>query len=336
MNGSTHPYDALTPDAVLDAVDARGYLTDGRLLALNSYENRVYQVGIEDATPLVAKFYRPDRWTNAQIIEEHAFALELAEQEVPVIAPLAIDGATLFEHAGFRLALYPRRGGRAPEPGNVDQLEWLGRFIGRIHAAGGARGFAERPRLSATTMGNDSLAVLREGDWLPDYLRDNFLDAGERLVEHATTAFEAVAARSLRLHGDCHPGNILWTDAGPHFVDLDDCITGPAIQDVWMLLAGSRHDREAQLRVFLEGYERFALFDPAELALIEPLRALRMIHFIAWIARRWDDPAFPPAFPWFGTPRYWEEQLNDLREQLETLGEPPLRLHPQQDWSGRI
>ncbi|HEX6929995.1 MAG TPA: serine/threonine protein kinase [Gammaproteobacteria bacterium] len=328
MNGSTHPYDALTPDVVLGAVDARGYLTDGRLLALNSYENRVYQVGIEGETPLVAKFYRPQRWTNAQILEEHAFALELGRQEVPVIAPLVIDGESLFEHDGFRLALYPRRGGRSPEPGNTAQLEWLGRFIGRIHAVGSARSFTERPRLSAEAMGRDSLDVLRQGEWLPDYLRDNFLDAGERLVERAMTALDAVAARQQRLHGDCHPGNILWTDAGPHFVDLDDCLTGPAIQDIWMLLAGSRHEREAQLRVFLEGYEKFVLFDPAELALIEPLRALRMIHFIAWIARRWDDPAFPPAFPWFGTPRYWEEQLNDLREQLEALDESPLRLHP--------
>jgi len=326
--GSTHPYDTLTPDTVLDAVDACGYRTDGRLLALNSYENRVYQVGIEDAVPLVAKFYRPQRWTNEQILEEHAFALELAGQEVPVVAPLVIDGRSLFEHAGFRLALYPRRGGRAPEPGNIGQLEWLGRFIGRIHAIGGARPFAERPRLSVQTLGRDSLDVLRDGGWLPDYLRDNFLDAGERALERASAAFEAIAARTLRLHGDCHPGNILWTDAGPHFVDLDDCLSGPAIQDIWMLLAGPRPDREAQLRVFLEGYEQFTLFDPAELALIEPLRALRMIHFIGWIAKRWDDPAFPPAFPWFGTPRYWEEQLNDLREQLETLDEPPLRLHP--------
>ncbi len=329
---STHPYDALTPDLVLDAVDARGYLTDGRLLALNSYENRVYQAGIEDATPLVAKFYRPGRWSDAQILEEHAFARELAEQEIPVVAPLTIDRDTLFEHTGFRYALYPRRGGRAPEPGNPDQLEWLGRFIGRIHATGRARSFQHRPRLSVQAMGVDSLGVLRESaaeSWsLPEYLRDNFLDAGDRLLESVAATFESAIFDTLRLHGDCHPGNILWTDAGPHFVDLDDCITGPAVQDIWMLLAGPRHEQEAQLRIFLEGYEQFAEFDPAELALIEPLRALRMIHFMAWIARRWDDPAFPPAFPWFGTPRYWEEQLNNLREQREALEQPLLRLHP--------
>jgi Ser/Thr protein kinase RdoA (MazF antagonist) len=328
MERSTHPYDTLTPDAVLDAVESRGYLTDGRLLALNSYENRVYQVGIEAEPPLVAKFYRPARWNNAQILEEHAFALELAAAEIPVVAPLVLDGKSLFEHAGFRFALYPRRGGRAPEPGNIGQLEWLGRFIGRIHAIGAASRFAHRPRLSVQLLGRDSLDILAAGSWLPAYLRDNFLDACHRLLESVDAAFEMSSPQALRLHGDCHPGNILWTDAGPHFVDLDDCVTGPAIQDIWMLLAGPRHDREAQLRVFLQGYEQFRLFDPAELVLVEPLRALRMIHYIAWIAKRWDDPAFPPAFPWFGTPRYWEEQLNDLREQREILEAPPLRVHP--------
>ncbi len=328
MERNTHPYDTLTPDVVLDAVDSCGYVTDGRLLALNSYENRVYQVGIEESAPLVAKFYRPARWSEAQILEEHAFALELAAAEIPVVAPHVLEGRTLFEHAGFRFALYPRRGGRSPEPGNLDQLEWLGRFIGRIHAIGATDRFIERPRLSVQQMGRDSADVLAAGGWLPDYLRENFLDACKRLVDAVDAAFDICAPQAIRLHGDCHPGNILWTDAGPHFVDLDDCIAGPAIQDIWMLLAGPRHEREAQLRLFLSGYEQFRLFDAAELTLIEPLRALRMIHYIAWIARRWDDPAFPPAFPWFGTPRYWEEQLNDLREQVEALEEPALRLHP--------
>ena len=328
MNASTHPYDTLTPDAVLDAVDSCGYLTDGRLLALNSYENRVYQVGIEDGVPLVAKFYRPARWSRAQILEEHAFALELAAAEIPLVAPLERNGTTLFEHGNFLFALYPRRGGRSPEPGNIAQLEWLGRFIGRIHAVGSVARFTARPRLSVQLMGRDSVDVLAGGTWLPDYVRANFLDACGRLLDAVESAFDSCQPQSIRLHGDCHPGNILWTDAGPHFVDLDDCITGPAIQDIWMLLAGPRHDREAQLLTFLEGYEQFRLFDPAELMLIEPLRALRMIHYMAWIARRWDDPAFPPAFPWFGTPRYWEEQLNDLREQVEALEAPTLRLHP--------
>ncbi|HEX6927944.1 MAG TPA: serine/threonine protein kinase [Gammaproteobacteria bacterium] len=327
QNVSTHPYDALTPDVVLDAVDARGFLTDGRLLALNSYENRVYQVGVENSVPLVGKFYRPERWSDAQIIEEHTFGRELDAAEIPVVAPLVLQEKTLFVHAGFRYALYPRRGGRAPEPGNIDQLEWLGRFIGRIHAVGGVRPFRHRPRLSVQAMGRDSLALLEQGEWLPAYVRVNFVDAAIRLLDAVDIAFEGVAPQPLRLHGDCHPGNILWTDAGPHFVDLDDCLTGPAIQDIWMLLAGPAHEREQQLRVFLEGYEQFRLFDPAELALIEPLRALRMIQYMGWLAKRWDDPAFPPAFPWFGTPRYWEEQVNSLREQLEALEAPPLKLH---------
>jgi len=328
QNVSTHPYAALMPDVVLDAVDARGYLTDGRLLALNSYENRVYQVGIEDSVPLIVKFYRPGRWSTAQILEEHRFALELEEHEITVVAPLSIEGETLFEHAGFRYAIYPRRGGHAPEPGRLDQLEWLGRFIGRMHAVGSAQRFEHRVRLSPQLMGRNSVALLEQGDWLPDYLRGNFLDVAGQLLDIVETRFGSDNWTTLRLHGDCHPGNILWTDAGPHFVDLDDCLTGPAIQDIWMLLAGPRHERELQLRTFLEGYEQFRLFDPVELLLIEPLRTLRMIHYMGWLAQRWDDPAFPAAFTWFGTPRYWEDQLNDLREQVEALAAPVLRLQP--------
>ena len=326
-NVSTHPYDALTPDVVLDATDALGFLTDGRLLALNSYENRVYQVGVEDQVPVIVKFYRPGRWTTEQILEEHAFALELAAQEVPVVAPGSIGGRTLFEHGGFRYAVYARRGGHAPEPGRLDQLEWLGRFIGRIHAVGSTTRFEHRLRLSPA-MGRNSIALLRQGTWLPDYLRENFLEVAEQLLDVVETRFESGPWTTLRLHGDCHPGNILWTDAGPHFVDLDDCVTGPAIQDIWMLLAGPHHEQEIQLQTFLEGYEQFRLFDPAELLLIEPLRALRMIHYMGWLAQRWDDPAFPAAFPWFGTPRYWEDQLQTLREQREALEAPVLRLHP--------
>ncbi|HLU61018.1 MAG TPA: serine/threonine protein kinase [Gammaproteobacteria bacterium] len=326
-DATTHPYDALTPDVVLDAVErVRGH-SDGRLLALNSYENRVYQVGMEDGPPLVAKFYRPKRWTDAQIREEHAFTLELAAAEIPVVAPLIIDGETLFEHAGFRYALYPRRGGRAPEPGNMDQLEWLGRFIGRIHAVGSIKVFDHRPKLNAHAMGHESIDFLATGDWLPPYLRANFLDAAGQALQLVEEIFETVTPRRIRLHGDCHPGNILWTDSGPHFVDLDDCLSGPAIQDIWMLLAGSRHEREAQLRLFLSGYEQFHAFDPFELLLVESLRTLRMIHHMGWLARRWDDPAFPAAFTWFNTPRYWEEQLDALREQLDAMQEPPLRLH---------
>ncbi|MDX1454516.1 MAG: serine/threonine protein kinase [Gammaproteobacteria bacterium] len=323
-----HPYDALTPDVVLDAVDSLGFVTDGRLLALNSYENRVYQVGIEDALPVVVKFYRPARWSREQILEEHAFALELAAAEIPLVPPLERAGKTLFEHQDFLFSVFTRHGGRAPELDDHDHLEWLGRFLGRIHAVGAARPFQHRPALVDASGGEASLAFLEKGDWLPDYLAENFVTTAEQILLRCREGFERVAFTSLRLHGDCHPGNILWTDAGPHFVDLDDCITGPAVQDLWMLLSGSRLDREQQLWTLLDGYEEFHDFDAAELGLIEPLRGLRMINYMAWLAKRFDDPAFPPAFPWFNTPRYWEEQLNDLREQLGQMDEPVLRRHP--------
>lgn len=323
-----HPYDTLKPEVVLDAIDSLGLRTDGRLLPLNSYENRVYQAGIEDALPLVAKFYRPGRWTDEQILEEHAFALELAAAEIPLVPPLERDGRTLFEFGDFRFAIFTRRGGRAPELDNHEHLEWLGRFIGRIHAVGAASRFTHRPALVSAAAGKDGLAFLRAGDWLPDYLAENFIQAAGTILEEAENALAACQPGTLRLHGDCHPGNILWTDAGPHFVDLDDCLAGPAIQDLWMLLSGERLEREQQLWTLLDGYEEFHDFDPAELRLVEPLRGLRMLNFMAWLARRWDDPAFPPAFPWFNTPRYWEEQLNNLREQLDALAEPPLRRHP--------
>ncbi|MDX1444232.1 MAG: serine/threonine protein kinase [Gammaproteobacteria bacterium] len=323
----SHPYDALKPEVVLDAVDSLGLVTDGRLLPLNSYENRVYQVGIEEAEPIIAKFYRPERWTNAQILEEHEFALELAASEIPMVPPLERDGETLFEFQDFRFAIFPRRGGHAPELDNDDHLEWLGRFLARIHAVGSARPFDNRPVLTDTSVARDSLAFLRDGGWLPDYLAENFVDACERILERCDTALTQSRAKLIRLHGDCHPGNILWRD-GPHFVDLDDCLTGPAIQDLWMLLSGERLEREQQLWTLLDGYEEFHDFDPAEIQLIEPLRGLRMINFIAWLARRWDDPAFPPAFPWFNSVKYWEEQLNNLREQVDALDEPSLRRHP--------
>lgn len=325
---STHPYETLKPEVVLDAVDSLGLRTDGRLLPLNSYENRVYQVGIEDALPLVVKFYRPERWSDEQILEEHEFALELAAAEIPLVPPLERDGRTLFEFGGFRFAIFTRRGGRAPELDNFEHLEWLGRFLGRIHAVGNAKPFKHRPALTSAAAGKDSLAFLQQGDWLPGYLAENFNQAATTILAEAENALAAISPATLRLHGDCHPGNILWTDSGPHFVDLDDCLTGPAIQDLWMLLSGERLEREQQLWTLLDGYEEFHDFDPTELRLIEPLRGLRMINFMAWLARRWDDPAFPPAFPWFNTPRYWEEQLNNLREQLDALAEPPLRRHP--------
>jgi Ser/Thr protein kinase RdoA (MazF antagonist) len=320
------PYDRLTPDVVLQAVERAGFPSDGRVLALNSYENRVYQVGVEDAAPVVVKFYRPGRWSRDAVLEEHAFSLELAGAEIPVVAPLVREGTTLFEHEGYAYAVFPRRGGRWPDLDTHDDRVWMGRFIGRIHRIGAARRFEHRPRLSVETMGEESAAHVLDGDWLPDYLVDRYAAVTDEALRQIRDAFEACAPlRTFRIHGDCHRGNVLWTDGGPHFVDLDDCVTGPAIQDLWMLLAGSPAEMQAQLRDVLEGYDQFGEFDRVELRLIEPLRMLRMIHYAAWLARRWDDPAFPRAFPWFGAPRYWEDHVRQLTEQLEALDAPTLR-----------
>jgi Ser/Thr protein kinase RdoA (MazF antagonist) len=319
------PFDALDPDRVLDCVEALGYRCDGRLMALNSYENRVYQVGIEDATPLIAKFYRPNRWSDAQILEEHAFLSELAAAEVPAVAPLTHDGRTLHHHFDYRFALFPRRGGRAPDLSMPDQLEWLGRFLARIHSVGSARRFEHRVRLEPVRQGREAIAAIEATAFLPEYLRPAWQMAASELLMGIEQAFEAHGPpTTLRLHGDCHPGNVLWTDAGPHFVDFDDCRTGPAIQDLWMLLAGSRAEQAAQLRAILKGYGDFREFDTTELSLVEPLRAFRMLDHAAWIARRWSDPAFPRAFPTFDTPRWWEDQVHILREQLARLDDPPI------------
>jgi Ser/Thr protein kinase RdoA (MazF antagonist) len=321
------PYTSLSPEAVLDAIEALGLRGDGRVLALNSYENRVYQIGIEDGEPLVCKFYRPGRWSDAAILEEHAFASELSAREIPVVAPLSLNGTTLHGHRGFRYAAFPRRGGRWPELGTADDRLWVGRFLGRIHAVGRSASFRHRARLDPQELGRRARDFVLEGGWLPDYLAPKY----EALTEEILAEVEDRArgwrgAAEGRILGDCHRGNILWTDAGPHFVDLDDCVTGPAIQDLWMLLAGGPAEMRAQIGDFLEGYEQFQRFDRRELALIEPLRALRMIHYTAWLARRWEDPAFPKAFPWFAEPRYWEEHYRALEEQLAAVLEPPLEL----------
>ena len=316
----THPYSRLTPDAVLDAVAAAGFSPDGRLLALNSYENRVYQVWLDDGDVVVAKFYRPGRWTDAQIDEEHAFARELAEHEIPVVAP----SKSLRFHQ-FRIALYPRRGGRPPELDDKKTLEWIGRFIGRIHAVGASRPFRHRESLNPKTFGHEPRAFLLGTNFVPADL----LEAWQAVTEQALQAVErcyerAGNVRSIRLHGDCHVGNILWTDEGPHFVDLDDSRMGPALQDLWMLLSGDRDSMTRQLGDVLAGYEQFAELDRRELHLLEALRTLRLIHYSAWIARRWDDPAFPAAFPWFNTQRYWQDRILELREQIALMEEEPL------------
>ena len=320
----SHPFDTLTPDLVLDAVESVGYLSDARVLALNSYENRVYQVGIEDETPLIAKFYRPDRWSDAAILEEHQFSLELAEREIPVVAPLERNGTTLFEHAGFRFALFPRRGGRAPEPGNLDQLYRLGQLLGRLHAVGASRPFQHRESLGVANFGHASLATLLEGNFIPKSLLPAYESVARDLLKRVEDCFARTPFQPIRLHGDCHPGNILARDDAFYLVDLDDCRMGASVQDIWMMLAGERRERIAQLSELVDGYNEFHDFAPRELPLIEALRALRLMHYSAWLARRWDDPAFPMSFPWFGSERYWGDQILILREQMSALQESPL------------
>jgi Ser/Thr protein kinase RdoA (MazF antagonist) len=320
-----HPYTALTPDVVIDAVEAVGYHSDGRVLALNSYENRVYQVGREDAPPVVVKFYRPGRWSTPAILEEHEFARELDRAEVPVVAPEEHAGRTLLESGGFRYAIYPRCGGRWPELASAEERRWMGRFLGRIHAIGAARAFRHRPTLDWRVLGAGTAEFLLDEGWIPAHLEPAYESLARDVLALVEQRFaEAAPYRRLRLHGDCHAGNVLWTEAGPHFVDLDDCMTGPAVQDLWMLLSGRREEMSAQLADLLDGYRYFADFDRRELALIEPLRTLRVMHYAGWLARRWNDPAFPRAFPWFQEPRYWEQHVLNLREQLAAMQEPAL------------
>ncbi len=319
------PYANLTPDRVLDAVESLGLLTDGRLLALNSYENRVYQVGIDESTPVIAKFYRPERWSDAAILEEHAFTLTLAEHEIPAIPPSIIAGRTLHECAGYRFSLTPRRGGRAPELDDSAVLEWLGRFIGRIHAIGAIAPFTQRPTLNIESFGIEPREFLLTHDWIPHDLLPAYASVVEQALDCVRACYDrAGSPQPLRLHGDCHPGNLLWTDAGPHFVDFDDARMGPAVQDLWMLLSGERSEMSRQLADVLAGYEDFCEFDQRELHLIEALRTLRIIHHAAWIARRWEDPAFPAAFTWFGTQHFWQNHILQLREQIAAMEEGPL------------
>ena len=323
-----HPYQNLTPDRILDAVETCRCRCDGRLQALNSYENRVYQVWLDDGSARVAKFYRPGRWTDAAILEEHAFALELAEHEIPVVAPLAFDdGRTLHEHGGYRFALYPRRPGRSPELESHDTLTWLGRFIGRIHAVGALRPFTHRLALDIERFGRESSRFVLENGFVAPDLRDTYRSVVDDVLERVGRCYaRAGRAKMIRLHGDCHAGNILWTDEGPHFVDLDDACMGPAIQDLWMCLAGDRRMMEGQLEALIAGYREFCDLDPAEIVLVEALRTLRMIHYAGWLARRWEDPAFPANFPFFNTQRYWQDHILALREQAALLDEPPLEL----------
>jgi Ser/Thr protein kinase RdoA (MazF antagonist) len=355
MHNTSHPYSQLTPDVVLDALATVGLYGDGRLTALSSYENRVYQVQLEDPyqgnPSVVAKFYRPERWSDAQILEEHAFAAELMAAEVPMVGPLVLPGAsglnTLHHFNGFAFSVSPRRGGRAPELDDFEVLEWIGRLIARLHTVGAARPFEQRPALDLNSFAIEPRDWLLAHDRLPLDVQSAWQLACQDAIEKIAASAISICGSglkdspysdqktlgtgisSLRLHGDCHPGNTLWTPAdqaapGPHFVDLDDARSGPAVQDLWMLLSGDRAQRTGQLSALLDGYEQVRPFDRRELALIEPLRTLRLIHYSAWLARRWHDPAFPATFPWFGSRDYWQGQVLMLQEQLEAMQEEPL------------
>lgn len=319
----------LDPDCILNAVESIGLRTDGRLLALNSYENRVYQVGIEDAQPIVVKFYRPQRWTDMQILEEHAFVQALAEAEIPVVAPIIINNQTLWhfqqQNADFRFSVFHKQGGRAPELDRSGNMEWIGRFIARIHAIGALKPFAYRPAIDIETFGIQPSQFLLTHDFIPQDIHEVYRSVVSQALEGVKRCYDRAGdVTNIRLHGDCHMGNVLWTDDGPHFVDFDDSRSGPAIQDIWMLFSGERGEMLTQLNEFLLGYEDFYDFDTRELYLIEALRTLRLIHYAAWIARRWEDPAFPVAFPWFNTQRYWQDRILELREQIALMDEPPL------------
>jgi Ser/Thr protein kinase RdoA (MazF antagonist) len=325
VQNAAHPFSGLTPDFIMNALESVGMRSDGRLLALNSYENRVYQVGMEQGPPLVAKFYRPARWSDAAILEEHAFVQALAEAEIPVVPALGIGSGTLHHYEGFRFALFPRQGGRAPELCDPGTLEWMGRFIGRIHAIGATAKFTGRLTLDIASFGEEPRDYLLAHGFIPPDLEPAWRSVVSQALDGVRRCFERAGdVASLRLHGDCHPGNVLWTDDGPHFVDFDDSRMGPAIQDLWMLLSGERADMVRQMADLLAGYEDFYDFDPRELHLVEALRTLRLIHYAGWLARRWDDPAFPMAFPWFNTQHYWQDRILELREQIALMDEPPL------------
>jgi len=351
-----HPYQTLTPDVVMGALASVGLYGDGRLLALSSYENRVYQLHLEDGPAVVAKFYRPGRWSTAQILEEHAFSRELMVAEIPVIGPLQLQGRTLHQFGGFAFSVSPSRGGRSPELDDAEVLEWIGRFLARIHTVGAARPFASRPALDLPSFGMEAREWLLAHDKVPLDVQSAWQTWSQKAIDlvassagdiwaggqkdikpsnagqTADPTAEQARVKQIRLHGDCHPGNILWTPLespatagpGPHFVDMDDARTGPAVQDLWMLLSGDRQQQTRQLGALVDGYEQFRNFDRRELALIEPLRTLRLIHYSAWLARRWDDPTFPIHFPWFGSSDYWHGQVQMLQDQVEAMQEEPL------------
>lgn len=321
----TRPYEGLTPELVLESAEIAGFRCDGSLLSMNSYENRVYRVGIEDGDPIIIKFYRPHRWSDDAILEEHDFSLELQDRELPVVAPMLVDHLSLLTHGDFRFAIYPLCPGRWPELASKDERLVAGRFLARIHAVGRTAQFDHRPSIDIERQGREPVRWLLEHRFIPDHLIDAYCSLTDDLFPEIERCFEMAGEfRMARIHGDCHPGNILWADAGPHFVDMDDCMTGPAVQDLWMLLSGHPEEMRSQAGEILEGYQDFLDFDFRELWLVEALRTLRLMHYSAWIAKRWHDPAFPKAFPWFSGVRYWEDHILTLREQAALMQEPPL------------
>ena len=323
-----HPFATLDPSFILHAIESSSHVCDGRVLTLNSYENRVYQIGIEESDPVIAKFYRPHRWSDEQIQEEHDFTFELAEAELPVVAPMRNDnGESIFTYGDFRFSLFPRKGGRAPELDNEDNLFVLGRFLGRMHLIGASDSFKFRPTIDSKSYGHDSVDYISE-HFIPAELKQAYDSLTQDLLQRIDTIIaEVEGIRYIRVHGDCHIGNMLWRDDAPHFIDFDDCRMAPAVQDLWMLLSGSHEEQRGQLINILDGYNEFGEFNMSELRLIAVLRTLRMLHFSAWLARRWDDPAFPHGFPWFNTAQYWEGHVLSLREQLFELQEPAIEIY---------
>jgi Ser/Thr protein kinase RdoA (MazF antagonist) len=323
---SVFDFTSLSPDLILDGLESTGLIVDSGLLALNRYENRVYQFHDIDKTKYVTKFYRPQRWTEAQIREEHRFSFELADNELPLVAPMKINGESLFSYEGYHFAIFPCRGGRIFEVDNLDQLEWMGRFLGRIHAVAAKNNFTERPAFNSEEMLQQAQLVIEKSNFVSPSLTLPFFTILEQVIKLASQQYQPTS--EIRLHGDCHAGNILWTDKGPHFVDLDDCRTGPAVQDIWMMLSGDRQQQLLQLDTILSGYDEFHSFETNQLPLIESLRTMRVVNYMAWLCKRWQDPAFPHNFPWFNTEKYWEQQILMLKEQMSALQQPPLSLLP--------
>ncbi len=318
-------FSSLSPDLLIDGLESIGLVVDSGLLALNSYENRVYQFHDDKLVKYVAKFYRPQRWKLAQIREEHSFSFELAARELPIVAPICLNGESLFEYQGYNFAVFPCRGGRIFEVDNLEQLEWMGRFIGRIHAVSAQQPFLSRPAFTVDEMLFQARQTIVQSNFVPDTLASPFFTILDQVIALAVEQYQP--GTEIRLHGDCHAGNILWRDEGPHFVDLDDCRTGPAIQDLWMMLSGDRQQQLVQLDTLLMGYEEFFEFESRELLLIESLRTMRVVNYMAWLCKRWLDPAFPRNFPWFNTEKYWEQQILMLKEQMSALQQPPLSLN---------